>query len=102
VAAVTLFFTVVVGLVIRAQVRRPTTGAEGLVGERGTVLKEVSPAGGKVFVHGETWNALSDEVIEPGATIEVVKMDQLKVRIKRVSYPKTAQNTGAPATTTEG
>lgn len=102
VAAVTLFFTVIVGLVVRAQVRRPTTGAEGLVGERGTVLQEVSPAGGKVFVHGERWNALSDEVIEQGASIEVVKMEQLKVRIKRVSYPKTAQKADTSVSTTEG
>jgi membrane-bound serine protease (ClpP class) len=101
VAAVTLFFTVIVGLVVRAQVRRPTTGAEGLVGELGTVLKEVSPAGGKVFVHGETWNALSDEVIEQGATVEVVRMEQLKVRIKRVSYPQTIQREGTSAGATE-
>ncbi len=42
----------------------------------------MSPAGGKVFVHGENWNALSDEVIEQG-TIEVVRLEQHEVFVKR-------------------
>jgi membrane-bound serine protease (ClpP class) len=85
VVAVTLFFTVVIALVVKAQVKKPTTGAQGLVGERGVVRQRVTPGGGKVFVHGEYWNAVGDEVIEEGVSVEVVELDQLKLVVRRVS-----------------
>jgi membrane-bound serine protease (ClpP class) len=84
VIAVTLFFTVVIALVVKAQVKKPTTGAQGLVGERGVVRQKITPESGKVFVHGEYWNAVGDEVIEEGVSVEVVGLDQLKLVVKRV------------------
>jgi membrane-bound serine protease (ClpP class) len=83
VAAVTLFFTVLVALVVKSQVKRPITGARGLIGERGVAKQKVTPEGGKVFVHGEYWNAVSDEPIEEGISVEVVRVDQLKLVVKR-------------------
>ena len=88
VGAVTLFFTVVVTLVVKAQVRIPTTGIEGLMGELGRVVKDTSPHGGKVFVHGEYWNAVSDEPVEADATVEVVRIINLKLVVKRASPPR--------------
>ncbi len=44
--------------VLRAHRLRPITGAEGLIGEVGTALADIDPTG-KVFVHGEYWDARS-------------------------------------------
>jgi membrane-bound serine protease (ClpP class) len=50
------FFVLVAGLVFRAHAAKPLTGSVGLVGEIGVVKKTLNPAG-KVFIHGELWNA---------------------------------------------
>ncbi len=50
------FFLFVVGKGIAAQRRQPSTGAEGMTGEIGTVLEKLDPEGA-VFVHGERWKA---------------------------------------------
>jgi membrane-bound serine protease (ClpP class) len=76
------FFLFAVGLGIRAQRRRVTTGNEGLVGETGTARSEVH-AQGSVFVHGEFWNAHSDEPIPAGSPVEVVAVDGMKVKVRR-------------------
>jgi membrane-bound serine protease (ClpP class) len=80
VVATVLFFVFVLGAAYRAQRRRPITGHEGMVGERGTALTEIAPAG-RVFVHGEYWEAESSERIERGATIIVDKVDGMRLRV---------------------
>ncbi len=51
------------------------TGREGLIGAKGVVKRSLKPFGrrcrGKVMVFGEWWEAVSDEPISAGATIEV-------------------------------
>lgn len=80
VVATVLFFVFVLGAAFRAQRRRPVTGREGLVGERGTALTDIAPAG-RVFVHGEYWEAESSERIERGATVVVDQVDGLRLRV---------------------
>jgi len=84
VTVVVLFLTVVVGLVVKAQLRRPATGVSGLIGEFGEVTGVDLPKGIKVFVHGELWNALSDEELKAGDRVEVIGLDGFRVRVKRV------------------
>jgi membrane-bound serine protease (ClpP class) len=38
---------------------------------------------GKVFVHGEYWNALSDEAIPEGAAVKVVEVKDSKLKVTR-------------------
>ena len=76
------FFVVVASLAFRAQISKVRTGAQGLVGEIGMVQNTLSPEG-KVFVHGELWNALSDQVIEKGVRVRVVDVENLILRVKR-------------------
>lgn len=83
VVAVTLaFFVFAVGAGIRAQRRRPTTGAVGLVGARGVVTEDLSPSG-KVFVEGELWFATSDERVEKGAEVIVARVDGMRLTVRR-------------------
>jgi membrane-bound serine protease (ClpP class) len=77
-----LFFLFVVGLGIRAQARKPVTGVEGIVGERGEAVTPLSPAG-KVRVHGELWSALtSGEKLPAGCTVTVESVSGLTLTVR--------------------
>ncbi len=70
-------------LVIRTQWSHATTGSEGLLGERGEVRERIAGTG-KVFVHGETWTAISDETLEEGERVEVQGLEPgLRIRVRR-------------------
>lgn len=56
------FIFIVVRSIIRVHTGKVTTGTQGLVGEIGTALKDFE-AMGKVLIHGEIWNAQSDDII---------------------------------------
>ncbi len=78
-----LFFLFAVGMGLRAQRRKPTTGDKGMVGERGRAVTAVGPAGGQVFVRGEYWRASAAEDIPAGAPVEVTRADGLIVEVRR-------------------
>ena len=75
------FFVFVAGLVFRAQMSKPRTGTKGLVGEIGIVKKALAPEG-KVFVHGELWNARSDQTIEEGKKVRVINVMNLMLEVE--------------------
>ena len=72
-----------VTLVIRAQARRAVTGREGMVGEIGTARTDLAPTG-KIFVHGELWEAESDQPVRMGERVRVVEVEKsLKLKVKK-------------------
>ncbi|MDH3886192.1 MAG: nodulation protein NfeD [Desulfobacterales bacterium] len=75
------FFVLVAGLVFRAQISKPRTGSKGLVGEIGIVKKTLAPEG-KVFVHGELWNARSDKTVAEDAKVRVVNVVDLMLEVE--------------------
>ncbi len=77
-----LFFCTITYLAAKAVLRRPTTGAEGLVGEKGETISEVGPHGGQVFVHGEIWQATSPVPIPKGEPIVVEGVEGLKLKVR--------------------
>jgi membrane-bound serine protease (ClpP class) len=82
VAFTALFFLFAVGMGVRAQRRRVTTGHEGLIGLEGTARGNVDARGGSVFVRGEIWNAESDEAIADGSRVEVVRVNGLMLKVR--------------------
>jgi membrane-bound serine protease (ClpP class) len=75
---------VVVGLLslaVRAQRRRVSTGQEGLLLEKGRARSAIDPEG-KVTIHGEIWNAVADEPVAAGETVEVVGVEGLTLRVR--------------------
>jgi membrane-bound serine protease (ClpP class) len=77
-----LFFVFAIGMGIRAQQRKPVTGVEGLVGETGTVLRELSPTG-QVRVHGEIWNATTaGEHLPAGTVVVVISITNLQLTVR--------------------
>jgi membrane-bound serine protease (ClpP class) len=78
----TIFFVFILGLGIKAQRRKPTTGIEGLTGETGDVIETLKPDG-LVRVNGEFWKAESlSGTIEKGTRIRVVKINGLKLLVE--------------------
>src|ERR671930_238578 len=67
--------------IARAHLHMPAlmrTGTAALVGARATVLQRVDANGGRVRIGGEEWSArayMDDQVLEPGARVEVVKIE---------------------------
>lgn len=77
------FFVVVSGLVFKSHLSKPRTGAQGLIGEIGVVRESLMPEG-KVFVHGELWNATSKDPIQTGAKVRVVNIVNLVLEVELV------------------
>ena len=77
------FFVTVAGLVFRSQISRPKTGDKGLIGEVGVVKSRLEPEG-KIFVHGELWNAVAPGTIEPGSKVRVVAVDRLMLKVEEL------------------
>ena len=75
VALVSGFFVAIAALVFKAQTARPMTGSAGLVGEVGVVKQALAPEG-KVFVHGELWQAVAAGPIAAGKRVRVKKVAQ--------------------------
>ena len=79
------FFLVIIGLGLKAQRRKPTTGSEGLIGETGVAFSSLSPAG-TVRIHGEFWNAESvSGTIKKGERVRVVSLVNLTLRVEKLS-----------------
>lgn len=82
VAATVAFFLFAVGKGLSAQRKRPVSGVEGLVGERGRALDALAPERpGKVFVHGEYWTARTGEEIAAGEDVVVLGMVGMELRV---------------------
>lgn len=82
VGASVAFFGLVIGAGLRAQRRKPTTGAPGMVGKQGTAMTDLGPSG-QVFVRGEYWTAEADQPIAKGARVVVDRVEGLVLRVKK-------------------
>lgn len=77
-AAIVVFLTT---LVIRAQGSKVQTGESGMVGETGVARTALSPEG-KIFVHGEYWNATSSVAVPEGTPVRVLAVEGLRMRVE--------------------
>ena len=68
-------------IALRARRLRVTTGREGMIGEIGVARTAVGPEG-KVFVHGEIWNATARATIPEGARVRVAGVDGLHLVVE--------------------
>ncbi len=78
-----LFFTLTIGLALKAYKRRPVTGAEGLIGIQGRANTDIAGDSGTVSLHGEIWSAFSDEFIPKGGKITVEDVSGLKLKVRK-------------------
>ena len=84
VGTVTSFFLFAISKALLIQRKKPVTGTVGLIGEVGTTKSPLDPMG-KVFVHGEYWNARSSEgPIESGEKVVVEKVEGRTLIVRRI------------------
>ncbi len=77
------FFAFAIGAGLKAQLRRPVTGAEGIVGEQGIAFTKLNPSG-QVKVQGEIWNAESlDGPLPKDSGIVVAEVHSLSLKVKK-------------------
>ena len=77
-SAITIFL---LSLAVRARRNKVETGREGMIGETGAAITDLSPAG-KVFVHGEYWDAVSSKPVTAGARVRVTSIDKLQLAVE--------------------
>ena len=82
VGATTLFFIFAVGSGLKAQMRKATTGAKGLIGEIAVARTELNLEG-TVFIHGELWKAESDIPIKTGEKVIVKEVENLTLKVTK-------------------
>jgi membrane-bound serine protease (ClpP class) len=70
-------------LAMRARHNKVETGSEGMIGLTGSAITELSPEG-KVFVHGEYWDARALRPVTAGARVRVTAIDKLKLTVEPV------------------
>jgi membrane-bound serine protease (ClpP class) len=78
IGAIAIFLTT---LVLRARKNPVTTGREGMIGEIGVARTQLQPSG-KVFVHGELWNAVARTAVPEGARVRVSGVDGLQLIVE--------------------
>jgi len=71
-------------LVLKAHKNRVTTGTEAMIGEIGVARTMLQPEG-KVFVHGELWNAVAPSQVAEGARVRVTRVDGLTLSVEPVA-----------------
>jgi membrane-bound serine protease (ClpP class) len=76
------FVTWVVGAGLRAQFLPVRTGHQAMLGRTAAALGRIDAGGGRVFVEGEYWNAVSDTPVEPGQPVEIVALEGLTLKVK--------------------
>jgi membrane-bound serine protease (ClpP class) len=76
-------------IAVRARRNKVVTGEQGLIGEIGIAQTFLSPAG-KVFVHGELWDAVSIIPVPAGERIVIRNVDGLTLRVEPMPDAKLA------------
>jgi len=85
-AVTAVFFLFIIGVGIKAQRRKPVTGAEAMIGATGEVIDELSPAG-TVKVQGEIWNAESVAGnINAGEKVKITALKNMKVFVEPIHH----------------
>jgi membrane-bound serine protease (ClpP class) len=67
-------------IALKARRNKVVTGAQGLLGETGVAQTALSPQG-KVFVHGELWDAVASSTLPAGQIVVVRRIDGLTLSV---------------------
>jgi membrane-bound serine protease (ClpP class) len=70
--------------------RKAVTGEEGMVGALGVAETDLEPLGpsGKVFVHGELWEARARQPIAKGTRVRVREVEGLTLTVEPTPKPQ--------------
>ena len=69
-------------LAARAVLARPRAGREAMLGATGRAVTDVGEEGGRVFVHGELWNATCEGRIPEGKKVVVTGVEGMRLVVR--------------------
>jgi membrane-bound serine protease (ClpP class) len=78
-----LFFGILLRLAYKAYKRKPVTGVEELIGLKGIAKTDIDSRKGMVMVHGELWQAVSDEKINKDEEVIVEEVMGLTLKVRK-------------------
>jgi membrane-bound serine protease (ClpP class) len=76
-------------MAVKARRNKVVTGVEGLIGETGIAQTPLSPCG-KIFVHGELWDAVSSIGVDVGQSVVVRRVDGLLLQVEPTAATRPA------------
>ena len=71
-------------LAVKTLKKKPVSGKEGLIGKKGKALTNITKEGGKIFVEGEIWQAVSEEEIPEGSQVKIVEKEGFILKVKKL------------------
>ncbi|MCX8093090.1 MAG: nodulation protein NfeD, partial [Candidatus Goldbacteria bacterium] len=84
--------TVLIGIILVAIIKslrsKKMISKESMIGLKGIAETEITPEGGVANVGAEEWKAYSDEKIEAREVVEVIAVDGLKLKVKKIPRKK--------------
>ncbi|OGL48865.1 MAG: serine protease [Candidatus Schekmanbacteria bacterium RIFCSPHIGHO2_02_FULL_38_11] len=81
--SIAAIFFFLVGAIVRAHSKKTTTGKEGLIGTTGSAETDIKKTG-TVMVHGELWNAVSDEEINEKEKVKITGINGLLLKVEKL------------------
>ena len=81
------FFIVIIGLAVKAQMRKHYSGKESMIEGQGEAGTDIDGEG-RVFFQGEYWTVESDQFIPQGAKVRIKKVDGLKLIVEEIKERK--------------
>jgi membrane-bound serine protease (ClpP class) len=90
--AITAFL---MGIALKAHRNKRVSGSQGLIGEVAVAQTALLPRG-KVFVHGEIWDAVSSSDVFAGQTVVVARVDGLILRVEPLTVSKSSPAPAIP------
>ncbi len=77
-------FILILRKVIQASKRQVISGEQILFTETGEAVSDISPTEGRIFIHGEYWNAISDDFIEKGSKVKIIERNGFLLKVKKI------------------
>ena len=82
-------------IALKARRNKKVSGAQGLVGETGIAETALAPRG-KIFVHGELWDAISSSDLAAGQPVVVRRVDGLLLQVEPLALTRSAPAAAVP------
>jgi membrane-bound serine protease (ClpP class) len=79
-------------IALKARANKVVTGVQGLIGEIGLTQSALSPQG-KVFIHGELWDAISSANLPAGKPVVVRQVKGLQLSVDPAPYAQQTPTT---------
>jgi membrane-bound serine protease (ClpP class) len=83
-------------IAVKARRNKMASGAQGIIGETGVAQTALSPRG-KIFVHGELWDAISSSDLPAGQAVVVRRIDGLLLQVEPLAASRTAPAAAIPS-----